>query len=197
MLKIGLTGGIGSGKSSVSNILKSWDAHIFDADRVAKTILNHNESAQNEVISEFGTDVLGAEGIIDKKKLSRIVFRDEDHQIKLNAIIHPYVFSEIDKEFETVLTKEKNELFVVDAALIYESGANTHMDYVVVVTSHLGLKIERVLAKGELTREEFLERAELQWPDEEKIQLADFVIQNNGSHEDLLRETKKTYNLLI
>ena len=197
MLKIGLTGGIGSGKSSVSNILKSWNAHIFDADIVSKTILNHNESAQNEVITEFGTDVIGSEGMIDKKKLSRIVFHDEDHQIKLNAIIHPYVFSEIDKEFETILTKGENELFVVDAALIYESGADTHMDYVVVVTSHLGLKIERVLAKGELSRREFLERAELQWPDEEKIQLADFVIQNNGSHEDLLRETKKTYNLLI
>jgi len=197
MLKIGLTGGIGSGKSSVSNILKSWNAHIFDADIVSKTILNHNESAQNEVITEFGTDVIGSEGMIDKKKLSRIVFHDEDNQIKLNAIIHPYVFSEIDKEFETILTKGENELFVVDAALIYESGADTHMDYVVVVTSHLGLKIERVLAKGELSRVEFLERAELQWPDEEKIQLADFVIQNNGSHEDLLRETKKTYNLLI
>jgi dephospho-CoA kinase len=197
MLKIGLTGGIGSGKSSVSNILKSWNAHIFDADLVAKKILNHNESAQNEVITEFGTDVIGSKGIIDKKKLSRIVFHDEDHQIKLNAIIHPYVFSEIDEEFETILKKDKNELFVVDAALIYESGADTHMDYVVVVTSHLGLKIERVLAKGELTREEFLKRADLQWPDEEKIQLADFVIQNNGSHEDLLRETKKTYNLLI
>ena len=197
MLKIGLTGGIGSGKSSVSNILKSWGAHIFDADLVAKKILNHNESAQNEVITEFGTDVIGSKGIIDKKKLSRIVFHDEDHQIKLNAIIHPYVFSEIDKEFETILTKGKNELFVVDAALIYESGADTHMDYVVVVTSHLGLRIERVLAKGELTREEFLKRADLQWPDEEKIQLADFVIQNNGSHEDLLGETKKTYNLLI
>jgi dephospho-CoA kinase len=197
MLKIGLTGGIGSGKSSVSNILKSWNAHIFDADLVAKKILNHNESAQNEVITEFGTDVIGSKGIIDKKKLSRIVFHDEDHQIKLNAIIHPYVFSEIDEEFETILKKDKNELFVVDAALIYESGSDTHMDYVVVVTSHLGLKIERVLAKGELTREEFLKRADLQWPDEEKIQLADFVIQNNGSHEDLLRETKKTYNLLI
>jgi dephospho-CoA kinase len=149
------------------------------------------------VITEFGTDFIGSKGIIDKKKLSRIVFHDEDHQIKLNAIIHPYVFSEIDEEFETILKKDKNELFVVDAALIYESGADTHMDYVVVVTSHLGLKIERVLAKGELTREEFLKRADLQWPDEEKIQLADFVIQNNGSHEDLLRETKKTYNLLI
>jgi dephospho-CoA kinase len=197
MLKIGLTGGIGSGKSSVSNILKSWNAHIFDADLVAKKILNYNESAQNEVITEFGTDVIGSKGIIDKKKLSRIVFHDEDHQIKLNAIIHPYVFSEIDEEFETILKKDKNELFVVDAALIYESGADTHMDYVVVVTSHLGLKIERVLAKGELTREEFLKRADLQWPDEEKIQLADFVIQNNGSNEDLLRETKKTYDLLI
>lgn len=197
MLKIGLTGGIGSGKSSVSDILKSWNAHIFDADLVAKKILNHNESAQNEVITEFGTDVIGSKGIIDKKKLSRIVFHDEDHQIKLNAIIHPYVFSEIDEEFETILKKDKNELFVVDAALIYESGADTHMDYVVVVTSHLGLKIERVLAKGELTREEFLKRADLQWPDEEKIQLADFVIQNNGSNEDLLRETKKTYDLLI
>ena len=196
MLKIGLTGGIGSGKSSVSAILKSWGAYVFDADKIAKSILNENESAQNEVITEFGTDVLGADGKIDKTKLSRVVFHDEDHQIKLNAIIHPYVFSEIDKEFETVLNKGKHEIFVVDAALIYESGADTHMDYVLVVTSHLGLRIERALSKGDLSREEFLKRVDLQWPDEDKIHLADFVIQNNGSEEDLLNETKKTYDLL-
>lgn len=196
MLKIGLTGGIGSGKSSVSAILKSWGAYVFDADKIAKSILNENESAQNEVITEFGTDVLGADGKIDKIKLSRVVFHDEDHQIKLNAIIHPYVFSEIDKEFETVLNKGKHDIFVVDAALIYESGADTHMDYVLVVTSHLGLRIERALSKGDLSREEFLKRADLQWPDEDKIHLADFVIQNNGSEEDLLNETKKTYDLL-
>jgi len=196
MLKIGLTGGIGSGKSSVSAILKSWGAYVFDADKIAKNILNENESAQNEVITEFGTDVLGADGKIDKTKLSRVVFHDEDHQIKLNAIIHPYVFSEIDKEFEIVLNKGKHDIFVVDAALIYESGADTHMDYVLVVTSHLGLRIERALSKGDLSREEFLKRADLQWPDEDKIHLADFVIQNNGSEEDLLNETKKTYDLL-
>lgn len=196
MLKIGLTGGIGSGKSSVSAILKSWGAYVFDADKIAKSILNENESAQNEVITEFGTDVLGADGKIDKTKLSRVVFHDEDHQIKLNAIIHPYVFSEIDKEFETVLNKGKHDIFVVDAALIYESGADTHMDYVLVVTSHLGLRIERALSKGDLSREEFLKRADLQWPDEDKIHLADFVIQNNGTEEDLLNETKKTYDLL-
>ena len=197
MLKIGLTGGIGSGKSSVSQHFKKWGAHIFDADTVAKNILNNNEIAQNEVISEFGTDVLGANGKIDKSKLSRIVFQDEDNQLTLNTIIHPYVFTEIDKDFDLTLSKGENDIFVVDAALIYESGADTHMDYVIVVTSHLGLRIERVLARGDLSRDEFLKRVELQWSDEEKIQMADFIILNNSSEDNLLEEAKKTYDLLL
>ncbi|MGY8781952.1 MAG: dephospho-CoA kinase [Fidelibacterota bacterium] len=197
MLKIGLTGGIGSGKSSVSQHFKKWGAHIFDADTVAKNILNNNEIAQNEVISEFGTDVLGANGRIDKSKLSRIVFQDEDNQLTLNTIIHPYVFTEIDKDFDLTLSKGENDIFVVDAALIYESGADTHMDYVIVVTSHLGLRVERVLARGDLSRDEFLKRVELQWSDEEKIQMADFIILNNSSEDNLLEEAKKTYDLLL
>ena len=197
MLKIGLTGGIGSGKSSVSQHFKKWGAHIFDADTVAKNILNNNEIAQNEVISEFGTDVLGANGKIDKSKLSRIVFQDEDNQLTLNTIIHPYVFTEIDKDFDLTLSKGENDIFVVDAALIYESGADTHMDYVIVVTSHLGLRVERVLARGDLSRDEFLKRVELQWSDEEKIQMADFIILNNSSEDNLLEEAKKTYDLLL
>jgi len=197
MLKIGLTGGIGSGKSSVSQHFKKWGAHIFDADTVAKNILNNNEIAQNEVISEFGTDVLGANGRINKSKLSRIVFQDEDNQLTLNTIIHPYVFTEIDKDFDLTLSKGENDIFVVDAALIYESGADTHMDYVIVVTSHLGLRVERVLARGDLSRDEFLKRVELQWSDEEKIQMADFIILNNSSENNLLEEAKKTYDLLL
>lgn len=197
MLKIGLTGGIGSGKSSVSQHFKKWGAHIFDADTVAKNILNNNEIAQNEVISEFGTDVLGANGRIDKSKLSRIVFQDEDNQLTLNTIIHPYVFTEIDKDFDLTLSKGENDIFVVDAALIYESGADTHMDYVIVVTSHLGLRVERVLARGDLSRDEFLKRVELQWSDEEKVQMADFIILNNSSEDNLLEEAKKTYDLLL
>ena len=197
MLKIGLTGGIGSGKSSVSQHFKKWGAHIFDADTVAQNILNNNEIAQNEVISEFGTDVLGANGKIDKSKLSRIVFQDEDNQLTLNTIIHPYVFTEIDKDFDLTLSKGENDIFVVDAALIYESGADTHMDYVIVVISHLGLRVERVLARGDLSRDEFLKRVELQWSDEEKIQMADFIILNNSSEDNLLEEAKKTYDLLL
>ena len=196
MLKIGLTGGIGTGKSSVSTLFKEWGAYIFDADVVAKDIINNNDTAQSELIAEFGTDVLGADNKIDKKKLARIAFSDEDHQLRLNIIIHPYVFNEIDSTFDKVLVDGNHEVFVVDAALIYESGADTHLDYVIVVTSHLRIRTERVMTRGGLTLDEFLQRVELQWPDEDKVHMADFVIDNNSAKERLAAEAKKIYNRL-
>ena len=197
MLKIGLTGGIGSGKSSVSALLKEWGTYIFDADTVAKDILANNETAQSEIIAEFGTDILGVDGKIDKKKLSRIAFQDEDHQLRLNTIIHPYIFREIDSEYDRILAKGKHDAFIVDAALIYESGADTHMDYIIVVTSHLKLRTERVLSLGNLSRDEFFKRMELQWPDETKVHMADFIIHNNGTPKDLEKETKIVFKKLI
>ena len=103
MLKVGLTGGIGSGKSSVSALFNTWGSYIFDADSIAKEILNENETAQSEIIAEFGTDVLGISGQIEKSKLARIAFQNEDHQLRLNTIIHPYVFEKIDTKFDEVL----------------------------------------------------------------------------------------------
>ena len=197
MLKIGLTGGIGSGKSSVSDLFKEWGAYIFDADTEAKRILDFNTTAQSELIAEFGTDVLNANNQIDKAKLARIAFSDEDHQQRLNIIIHPYVFDVIDSTFDKVLATGKHEIFVVDAALIYESGAYTHMDYVLVVTSHLKIKTERVMTRGGLTLDQFLQRVNLQWPDEDKIHMADFVIHNNGTLDQLKVEAKKTYDRLL
>jgi len=196
MLQIGLTGGIGSGKSSVSALFNEWGAYIFDADTVAKSILDTNDTAQSELIAEFGTDVLGANNKIDKAKLAKIAFQDEDHQQRLNIIIHPYVFTEIDSTFDKVLKGGTHEIFVVDAALIYESGAYTHMDYVIVVTTHLKIRTERVMSHGELTRDEFLQRLELQWPDEDKVHMADFVIHNNGTIDQLEVEAKKIYDRL-
>ena len=196
MLKVGLTGGIGSGKSSVSALFSDWGSYIFDADSVAKEILNHNETAQGEIIAEFGTDVLDGKNSIDKQKLARVAFQDENHQLRLNTIIHPYVFSEIDSKFDIILAKKEHDIFVVDAALIYESGADTHMDYVIVVTSHLRLRTQRVMERGGLTREEFLNRVDLQWPDEDKVHMADFVIHNNGTEKDLLEESKKVFDRL-
>ena len=196
MLKVGLTGGIGSGKSSVSELFSKWGAYIFDADSVAKEILNNNETAQGEIIAEFGTDILDGTGNIDKQKLARIAFQDENHQLRLNTIIHPYVFTEIDSKFDIILSNKKHEIFVVDAALIYESGADTHMDYIIVVTSHLRLRTQRVMERGGLTREEFLSRLDLQWPDEDKVHMADFVIHNNGTENDLLEESQKVFDRL-
>ena len=196
MLKIGLTGGIGSGKSSVSALFNKWGAYIFDSDKEAKLILESNETMQNELIAEFGTDVLNPKGSIDKAKLARIAFQDEDHQLRINTVMHPYIFSEIDKIYNKILASNKHEIFVVDAALIYESGADTHMDYVIVVTSHLKLRTERVMSRGDLNRDEFFKRLDLQWPDEDKIHIADFVIHNNGTEKQLETEAKTIYDRL-
>ena len=197
MLKIGLTGGIGSGKSEVSKIFHSWGAYIFDADKEAKNIINNNIDAQKEIIKEFGSDVVGLDQNIDKQKLARIAFQDEFHQLALNSIIHPHVFKKIDSTFENIQQKNKHNCFVVDAALIYESGADTHMDYVIVITSLLRYRTERVMSRNNVTREDFLKRVSLQWSDEDKEHMADYVIQNNSDLKNLEKESRKVFDSII
>ena len=197
MLKIGLTGGIGSGKSEVSRFFNSWGAYIFDADQEAKAIIDKNKIAQKEIIEEFGTDVVNKENKIEKKKLARIAFQDDFHQSKLNAIVHPYVFKKIDETFEKIAKEDKHKIFVVDAALIYESGADTHMDYVIVVTSLLRYRTERVMSRNNMTRDDFLKRVSLQWPDEDKEHMSDYVIHNNSDLNNLEKESKKIFDSII
>ena len=197
MLRIALTGGIGTGKSTASKILNELGAFIFDADREAKNILKNNETVQSELIAEFGTDIMRADEKIDNNKLARIAFQDQDHQLRLNSIIHPYVFQEIDKNFDDVLEKGAYDIFVVDAALIYESGADTHMDYVIVITALLKVRMERALQRETLTRDEVLKRMDLQWPEEEKIALADFVIHNDSTEEEFRDAITDIYNQLV
>ena len=197
MLRVALTGGIGTGKSTASKILMELGAFIFDADREAKNILKNNETIQSELIAEFGTDIMSGDENIDNNKLARIAFQDQDHQLRLNSIIHPYVFQEIDKNFDVVLENGAHDIFVVDAALIYESGADTHMDYVIVITALLKIRMERALQRDTLTRDEILKRIDLQWSEEEKIALADFVIHNDGTEEELRDSVTDIYNQLV
>ena len=197
MLKIGLTGGIGSGKSEVSNFLQSWGAYIFDADKESKNIINNNLEAQKEIIKEFGSDVIDPNQTINRQKLARIAFQDEFHQQTLNAIIHPYVFKKINNSFEKIKIENNHNCFVVDAALIYESGADTHMDYVIVVSSLISHRTERVMSRNNITREDFLKRVSLQWPEEDKENMADYIIQNNSDLESLEKEAKKIFDTLL
>jgi len=197
MLRIGLTGGIGTGKSTASKILKELGAFIFDADKEAKKILLSNETIKSELISEFGTDIMTVDGNVDNNKLARVAFQDQEHQLILNTIVHPYVFKEIDKNFDKKLDDGKHDIFVVDAALIYESGADTHMDYVIVITALIKTRMERALARQTLSREEILKRMDLQWSEEDKASLADFVIHNDGSEEELRKNIHAIYTELV
>ena len=197
MLKIGLTGGIGSGKSEVSKFFNSWGAFIFDADKEAKNIINNNKLAQQEIIKEFGSDVINADNIIDKQKLARIAFQDEFHQLRLNSIIHPFVFKKIDSSFDKIKLDNNYKSFIVDAALIYESGADTHMDYVIVVTSLLRFRTERIMSKGNINRDDFMKRVALQWSDEDREHMADFIIQNNSDIKNLEKESKKVFDSIF
>ena len=196
MLKVGLTGGIGSGKSEVSKFFHKWGSFIFDADKEAKNIIDKNETAQQEIIKEFGSDVINIDNKIDKQKLARVAFQDEFHQLNLNSIIHPYVFKKIDETFDKIKLDNKHKIFVVDAALIYESGADTHMDYVIVVTSLLRFRTERVMSRQNITRDDFMKRVALQWSDGDKEHLADFIIQNNSDLKSLEKESKNIFESL-
>ena len=190
MLKVGLTGGIGSGKSTASSILAKLGSYIFDADAEAKKILNNNEEVQKNIIEEFGNDVLDTSGIIDNKKLAKVAFQDEEHQIILNSIIHPFVFKELYQQFEKISTQNKHTSFIVDGALIFESGLDQHLDSVLLIASSLKHRIERALKRGTLPREDILRRIELQWTDEDKAETADYTIYNNGTEKELEEKIK-------
>ena len=197
MLKVGLTGGIGSGKSTASKFFEKLGAFILDADKEAKNLLEKNEIVQHEVISEFGTDIINATGKVDKNKLARVAFQDVDHQRRLNSVVHPYIYDLIDKTFDKILSDGKHAVFIIDAAMIYESGYDIHLDYIIVITAQLQNRMERALSRKTLTREEILKRIEFQWPEEEKVGMADFVIHNDGTEKELNDNIKSIIKKLI
>ena len=197
MLRVGLTGGIGTGKSTASNFFKEIGAFVFDADTEAKNLLSSNDVVQHELISEFGTDIINPSGEIDKKKLARVAFQDVDHQRRLNSVVHPYIYDLIDNSYDKVLSDGKHNVFIIDAAMIYESGYDIHLDYVIVITAQLKNRMERALARNTLTREEILKRMEFQWTEEEKVNMADFVIHNDGTEKELNNNIKSLMKKLI
>ena len=197
MLRVGLTGGIGSGKSTASQHFSSLGAYVINTDEEAKNLISTNETVQNELIAEFGTDIIDGTGNVNKKKLARIAFQDQDHQQRLNSVVHPYIYNLIDKEFNQVLNVGKHDIFIVDGALIFESGYDVHLDYVIVVTAQLKHRMERALGRETLSREEILKRIEFQWPEKEKVNLADFVIHNDGTEKELHKNIEGLVKKLI
>nr|NQU89670.1 dephospho-CoA kinase [Bacteroidota bacterium] len=176
MLKIGLTGNIGSGKTIVAEIFNVCGIPVFDADLEAKKILNSPDII-SRLLGVFGKDII-LNGLVDRKALANIVFSDPDKLAILNAIVHPHVR----QDFQNWCTSHEESPFVIyEAAIILESGFARQLDSVVLVTAPEPLRISRVINRDGVNREDVAGRIKNQLPEGEKIKLADFIINNDGS----------------
>lgn len=172
MKKIGLTGGIGSGKSTVANMFKENNVPVFIADIEAKKILDKPEVA-SEIAKTFNLD-LNSEGLIHKPDLAAIVFNNTEALNKLNSIIHPKVHT----KFENWLKKQQAAYIIYEAAIIFEKNRASDFDHTILVTAPEDTRIERVMARDGVGRDDVKSRMKAQWSESKKINLADFIIEN-------------------
>lgn len=172
MKKIGLTGGIGSGKSTVANMFKENNVPVFIADIEAKKILDKPEVA-SEIAKTFNLD-LNSEGLIHKPDLAAIVFNNTESLNKLNSIIHPKVHT----KFENWLKKQQAAYIIYEAAIIFEKNRASDFDHTILVTAPEDTRIERVMARDGVGRDDVKSRMKAQWSESKKINLADFIIEN-------------------
>lgn len=175
-ITVGLTGGIGSGKSTICRLFKILGVPVFEADWVAKKLLNNNEKVKSEIIRLFGDGVYTAKGTVDRKKLAGIIFNDEIQLRKVNEIVHP----KVREEYKKWLKKQDSAYVIHEAAILFESGFYKMMDFSIMVAAPEKQRIEWVMKRDGVTEKQVSERMARQWPDEKKQKLADVVLHNNN-----------------
>ncbi|MBL7995923.1 dephospho-CoA kinase [bacterium] len=181
---IGLTGGIGCGKTEVAKIFQQLGAKIIDADEIGKTVVETQPEVLQEIAMAFGQQFVNSDGTLKRKELGAFVFADEEKKRQLNRIVHPHLFNRVRHEIEAAQSAG-NEIIVVDAALIYETGIENIFDKVIVVNADLKNRIARIKQRDQLTDDEISHRIASQMPLDEKVRRANIVISNNGSVESL------------
>ncbi|MGH9746852.1 MAG: dephospho-CoA kinase [Candidatus Acidiferrales bacterium] len=189
MLKVGLTGGIASGKSTVASILRDLDCMILEMDPIGHELLEPGQSAYDEIVREFGNSILGPGDAIDRAKLGAVVFADASKRLRLNQILHPRILDVVQKWFAALDRPGGPEFAIVEAALIAETGFHKNLDNLIVCWCRPEQQRERLLVRG-LTREEAALRIAAQMPADEKRQLADEVVDCSGTIEDTERQVK-------
>ncbi len=191
MLKVGLTGNIGSGKTMIAGVFKTFGIPVFDADFEAKILLN-SESIKTGLLEAFGTGIF-FNNEIDRKKLAEIVFNDKESLKKLNAIVHPAVRHRFGKWLEEIPQKP---YLIYEAAIIFESGFYQNLDYNIMISADEETRINRVMQRDNATHEMALSRMKNQWPEAQKCEMSDFVI-NNENSELLIPKILKIHHELI
>ncbi|MDE3720341.1 dephospho-CoA kinase [Nocardiopsis sp. N85] len=196
MLKVGLTGGIGSGKSAVSTELSGYGAVVIDADAIAREVVEPGTPGLAAVVAEFGEGVLTGEGRLDRARLGEIVFADEELLARLNAIVHPLV-GERSAELMARAEAENAPMVVYDVPLLVENGLQTLYDVVVVVDTPDEVRVERVVANRGMDPEQVRARIRAQADREVRLAVADLVVDNSGSPERLRERVAELWKELL
>lgn len=196
MLKIGLTGNIGSGKSTVAKIFKILGIPVYHSDIEAKKFLT-DKTVMRELTNRFGTEIV-TESKIDNKKLASIVFKENDSLIFLNNLIHPLVKEDFENWCNTV--SPTNKYIIQEAAILFESNFDKYVDKTILVIAPENIRLERVIKRDSISKEEVLKRMANQWDEERKVKLADFLINNNDKElliPQLIEIHKKIINGIV
>lgn len=191
---IGVTGGIGSGQSSVCQYLSKLGCKVIDVDKKARQIINRDRSLQSDLKKTFGNKIFFRNGQLNRRLLASIAFQDEEKTQKLNRLVHPRMVAEVIEEMENARFSQKYPLVVIDAALIYEISIEQMFDSIIVVYTSLKMRIERVMNRDKQTRDEIMARVLRQISLEEKKKWADYIIDNDGTLEDLEKQTQTVFD---
>jgi dephospho-CoA kinase len=196
MLIVGLTGGVASGKTVVSKILREEGAYIINADQIARDLVRPHTPTWNELKRAFGDGIVDEDGSIHRKKLAAKVFSNPEQRNLLNQILHPRIREEMDRKVKEIGEKDPEAIIVIDAALLVELGDYREMDGLIVVTSTETQQIERLTNRNGVDKEEAQKVIASQMPLEEKLKVADFVIRNEGSLKETERRAKEVFQEL-
>jgi dephospho-CoA kinase len=196
MLKVGLTGGLATGKSFVGQALADLGCHLIKADELGHEVLEPGGEAYEGVVREFGSGILTADGAIDRKRLAAEVFGKPDRLAALNRLVHPPVIRREQELMAEVAARHPEAITVVEAAILIETGSYKRFDKLILVVCSEAQQLERAMERDGADREEVLARIRRQMPLEEKRKFADYVIDTSGTKEDTLQQTRQIYSSL-
>ncbi len=191
-LKIGITGGIGSGKSLACKYFEEQGYKVIYADKVAKELYASNKQLINKLVAEFGKEILDENGNLSRHNAKRIIFSNKRNIKRVNSIVHPFVFRQMDK----MVSRIKDNIVLFEAAIMFESGSYKRMDYVVLIYANKETRIKRIIRRDGVRRSDVLKLMQLQLDEREKAQRADFVIKNNSTAIEL-KNNVEAFNKIL
>lgn len=197
MLRVGLTGSIGVGKSFVASVFSELGCHVLDADQTAREVVMPGTPGLRAITEEFGEEILNPDGTLNRKQLGAVVFAYEDKRQRLNHILHPFIIARQDEIMREWEMKDPKGIGMVDAALMIESGGYRRFDKLIVVHCRPEVQLERLMLRDKLSRDEAQRRIDSQMPQEEKQKFADYLIDTSDGFELTRDQTEQVYNKLV